>query len=408
MDMHEDIHRASEAYFDGDEFRRYLNAAIQNSRSVSFLVQKRKSRWSNFAEWYDAWSTEAAANHVMRWGVRSRNRIVKEEDLKTLSVAELTYYGTRHQEGEDIILVPPYIAPEHILDVFSDLIERDKPRGGGAIRVTRKWIDDQLPEYELIDALRELYAGVEALVREAHVRAGSTRCAVPTFTRPCVTSDLESSLRCLPPGPISASIDLKTGKVYEVHRRFIPRDDAAMPGLAAKYGLRQSFGHGPVEDIDQRLLMAKTFLENDGFVGTGMYFYQGHEVARIVPFALSSQHPDELAIVHTLETVGATPFDGVMFASESWVNVAGDAGEHDSTMIASPFYDPDPRGGRGEAITIYGFSRQGNTRSLVVRFHRNQTPIAYETLVDSTDARLVPRMLIDPVWRHWASGAHNS
>ncbi|ROS76080.1 hypothetical protein EDF24_1657 [Curtobacterium sp. PhB130] len=34
-----------------NEFRRFLNSAIQNSRGVTFLLQKRKAKWPDFDQW---------------------------------------------------------------------------------------------------------------------------------------------------------------------------------------------------------------------------------------------------------------------------------------------------------------------------------------------------------------------
>lgn len=93
MDLHEDIHRAIEHYLDENEFRRWLNSAIQNSRGVTFLLQKQKARWADFDVWYGGWQDEARKNPVLGWGVAARNRIVKEEDLATLSLKRPGFVG---------------------------------------------------------------------------------------------------------------------------------------------------------------------------------------------------------------------------------------------------------------------------------------------------------------------------
>lgn len=69
MDLHEDIHRAIENYLDENEFRRWLNSAIQNSRGVTFLLQKQKAKWEDFDSWYGEWQDHARGNPVLSWSV---------------------------------------------------------------------------------------------------------------------------------------------------------------------------------------------------------------------------------------------------------------------------------------------------------------------------------------------------
>ena len=118
MDVHEDIHRTIEAYLDANEFRRCLNSAIQNARGVTFLLQKRKAKWSEFDAWYGAWQEDAKRNPILAWSVGARNRIVKEEDLRTLSQARISFYGERLQEAEQVMVVPPTVDVDDILAFY--------------------------------------------------------------------------------------------------------------------------------------------------------------------------------------------------------------------------------------------------------------------------------------------------
>lgn len=193
MDLHEDIHRAVETYLDANEFRRWLNSAIQNSRAVTFLLQKRKAKWPDFDEWYGAWQSDARLNPVLTWGVNSR--IVKEEDLLTFSQAIISYYGERLQEAEDVLTVPPQTTVNDMLLAFAAMSSAGSPGRKGWVRVQRRWVDDQLPEYELISALREMYASVAAVVRRAHSASRVGACLAPAFSRACVTAEFDPGRR---------------------------------------------------------------------------------------------------------------------------------------------------------------------------------------------------------------------
>lgn len=169
MDVHEDIHRAVDDYHEPEEFRRSLNSAIQNARGVTFLLQKRKSKWADFDEWYGAWVAASKQNPVLAWSVLSRNKIVKEEDLKTSSVAEIGVYGPHLKVLEDAFIVPAGTTAEDVMRIIAQpgptgTSEQYGPSSNAdtadtTIRVRRKWIDSGLPHLELVSALREVYRG---------------------------------------------------------------------------------------------------------------------------------------------------------------------------------------------------------------------------------------------------------
>lgn len=409
MDVHEDIHRASESYFDAEEFRRFLNSAIQNSRGVSFLLQKRKSRWSNFDDWYSVWQGEARANEIMSWGVQSRNRIVKEEDLRTLSVAEVTYYGPRLREAEDVIHVPPSFTADDMINVYKDLIARDRPSGPGTIRVSRKWFDDQLPQHELIAALRELYAGVAKLIRVAHEQSGVGVCELGGFRRACVDANMSDAPRCFPLAPPSASIDVATGTIYDVEYGIIEMDEAAAKRSMERYGEPIAFDKGVIDDVPARMAVSKRFLEKDGYAGSVLMFYRGNEVVRGIPLQIPADRPRELVFEHAIEMLGAMAFDGVMFASEMWITrLNARTGNPKKPWAGGPsepneFYDQDPVGGRDEALVVYGLSKDGRARTIAELFRKTSSGYEYRAFIDSDDSKDVPQMLIGPVSRAWGT-----
>lgn len=407
MDVHEDIHRASESYFDAEEFRRFLNSAIQNSRGVSFLLQKRKSRWSNFDDWYSKWQDEARANEVMSWGVQSRNRIVKEEDLRTLSVAEVTYYGPRLREAEEVIPVPPSFTPDDIINIFEDLIARDSPTGTGTIRVSRKWFDDQLPQHELVAALRELYAGVARLIRIAHEQSGIEVCELGGFRRACIDATTSDAPRCFPLAPPSATIDIGTGNIYDVEYGIIEMDESAAQRSLERYGEPLAFDKGVIDDVAARMSMSKVFLEKDGYAGSVLLFYRSNEVVRGIPIRIALDQPRELTIEHAIEMLGALTYDGVMFASETWVTTVNprtggpEKPWKNGSSGPNEFYGKDPLGGRDEALIVYALSRDGRARTMAEFFRRTPAGYEYRPFIDSTDVKDVPPMLLGPVSRAW-------
>lgn len=197
MNVHEDILRTIEAYYGQNEFRRCLNSARQNSRGVTFLLQKRKAKWADFDDWYEGWQAKARALPMMSWTVASRNRVVKEEDLETLSQATISFYNNESHVSEQRKAVNPLLTIEEIIrDVKVQL--NDKPSAwNGWARLRRRWVDDRLPQYKLVTELCESYRGLSKIVQWAHDESRVEVCGATQFERPCVGSRIDAELLCI-------------------------------------------------------------------------------------------------------------------------------------------------------------------------------------------------------------------
>jgi hypothetical protein len=79
------------AYFEPYEFRVNLNSFVQETRNVTFILQKNKKDIPGFEEWYSKWQERMRRDVLMKWAVESRNRITKQGDLETESYSMLTF-----------------------------------------------------------------------------------------------------------------------------------------------------------------------------------------------------------------------------------------------------------------------------------------------------------------------------
>ncbi|MHA6694845.1 hypothetical protein [Homoserinimonas sp. A520] len=399
MDVHEDIHRAAEHYHDQHEFRRYLNSALQNARGVTFLLQKRKAKWQNFDEWYGAWVEQAKLDDVLTWSVRSRNRIVKEEDLATFSVAEVAIYGERLKEAEDVFLAPATASAEDILRIVvgsaprrPDASTSSPPRFNGSLRIFRKWIDSKLPNVELIAALRVVHEGVALIVAEAHRQTGVSACAAPAFARECVTSRIDPGLRCIPPYVHGSNIflDGRTGHVTEPSFAVVEYDPELAALAVQRYGTdRKDFNHGPMNDLEPRLRTSRAMLRSDGFAAQFLMFYRGPKVISFAPVRFSSEQPREVKIQMAIEALNGAKYDGAMLVSEMWLGRGG----KDAEVVIPPIppkkpaersdveyvhYDPDPVGGRREALSVVALSAYEPPRQMLQVFRRTSSGFEFD------------------------------
>ena len=189
-EAHRFWHECLEQYQSPEGFRANLNACIQALRNVTFVLQKEKSLIDGFQDWYAPWQDRMRSDPILRWVVNSRNRIVKEGDLETLSTARATliadYFSAADTTSKDFRPVPTETVdqesnetvtapPRYRLDQIVRMAASGLPRSilqDAALAIERRRVDQALPDYELLDALATAYARLVDLISDAHTRSG--------------------------------------------------------------------------------------------------------------------------------------------------------------------------------------------------------------------------------------------
>ena len=156
-----------------DEFRRSLNTCVTTLRTVTFVLQKNKASIPDFQPWYEKWQERMRQDEVMHWLLVARNYIEKEGDLKTLSVADVTMtidWGMRIYQR---FPVDPFLSTSQIAETVRESVPVEKEKAESALlEVERRWVDVQLPDYEVLDALSYCYSFIAKLVEDAHAQLG--------------------------------------------------------------------------------------------------------------------------------------------------------------------------------------------------------------------------------------------
>ncbi len=166
-------HRAAEAYEDPDEFRTQLNALIQALRNVTFVLQKEQDAIPDFDAWYERWRDIMKEDGVLRWLVQARNVIVKQGDLETHSTATAGIQASWDTPQTRTFDVPPLVPTLAVAAKI--LTEQDIPddvRKQGFLTVERRWVANDLPQWEILDALAHAQGMLTLLVQSAHRQAG--------------------------------------------------------------------------------------------------------------------------------------------------------------------------------------------------------------------------------------------
>jgi hypothetical protein len=166
-------HRAAEAYEDPDEFRTQLNALIQALRNVTFVLQKEQDAIPDFDAWYERWRDIMKEDGVLRWLVQARNVIVKQGDLETHSTATAGIQASWDTPQTRTFDVPPLVPTLAVAaKILSEQDIPDDIRKQGFLTVERRWVANDLPQWEILDALAHAHGMLTFLVQDAHRQAG--------------------------------------------------------------------------------------------------------------------------------------------------------------------------------------------------------------------------------------------
>jgi len=155
-------------YFEPEHFRLSLNNCIQTMRNVTFVLQKTKSEFNNFKNWYGGWQEKLRKDNIMRWLISARNHVVKKGDLSTSSKLRISVVETWFAPPYIEIDAPPFIETEDFIKALAQSMPRNAELKVGLLRAERRWIDEQLNKYELLEALSHVYLMLYELLLDAH------------------------------------------------------------------------------------------------------------------------------------------------------------------------------------------------------------------------------------------------
>ncbi|MDP9154882.1 MAG: hypothetical protein M3O74_11610 [Pseudomonadota bacterium] len=172
-DVHRYWHEAERGYFDPDDFRVAIQTAIQTLRTVTFIVQSNKRFFSNFDPWYNSWQEKLRADPLMRWMVDARNKIEKQGDLETHSFVRAEIMASYYDEGPRMeVPAELFQNPSQLISSIPNEALRNHVFKDGFLRIQRRWVENSLPDHELLDAVGIAYGRIAELVADAHRELG--------------------------------------------------------------------------------------------------------------------------------------------------------------------------------------------------------------------------------------------
>jgi hypothetical protein len=183
-DAHRLWHQAEAAYFDPDGFRLSVHSGIQTLRSVTFILQTHKAAIPHFDQWYGdyidekhgkrgKWQERLHADPLMRWMVEARNRIEKRGDLEATSFIRAEVIASYLDEGPRLdIPATLFQSPRDLLRTIPAGALGEHIKRNGVLRVQRRWVENTLPDYELLDGIAIAFGKLTELAHRIHDGSG--------------------------------------------------------------------------------------------------------------------------------------------------------------------------------------------------------------------------------------------
>jgi hypothetical protein len=385
---HEHWHQVLTAYAEPEAFCFVLNAALAAFRSVTFVLQKEKRTIPGFDGWYTDWQAQMRADPVLRWLATARNHVLKEGDLATHSTARVSIAVDWAEAPVTEFRVSPLASPEEIAQSvdLSDL--PDHLRRAGVLMVDRRWVADDLPEHELVEALAHCYGVYATILCEAHERCGVRMQTFGGEDHKGVhhrSEHIGGRLPCMVMGRDSrtAQLHLGRGEFVWLDRtsRRVTRDEmegeAQFVAAARRYGMTDG---PPLVDAGKDILedarfwheQAQQILTVDKKHDSMSVLFRGDlplEIHRAEPEDQQTKLVIMQDLANQVEALGVT---GLIRTAEVW----------EARMLPADHPDAELRAGeradRGEALVTIAATSDGRTRVYSTRFSRVDGEIVLE------------------------------
>ena len=359
------------AYFNPDGFRLALNNCIQALRSVTFVLQKHKSHFPHFDQWYSLWQRSMGEDAQMKWLVNARNVIVKEGDLETYSEVGAAVIESWYEPPVLVMKVPPFKRTEEIALILSEKLSSAASKELGILRLERRWVDSRLPHHELLEVLSHCFEVLTKLLLDAHgCIAGDSPAEECSWYRQQTTA-----ASAVPPCMIRQESDrtiwlhLSTSRFLRPYQKPM-KLTKEMESIARK---RYKFVEAPKEDLEGAagfeteaktlFQFAKNVLSADGHHGPMAILGYPDGSRHHIPLEMEDRAAKHLIFRQLATYISKTGADSVILINEAWVGTPED--------MARGLYPVDSPS-RREALQLVAANNSGQLFQYTVLFHKDE------------------------------------
>ena len=402
-DAHRLWHKAAASYSDPEDFMTCMNACIQSLRNVTFALQSGKAAMPGFDEWYAGWQRKMKADPFLKWLHDARTRIVHQGDLKTHSVAVAQLIDgylvpQSHEFTVDPLMPTAKIAAQLLATIPPGL------RKHSYLRVERRWIADDLPSCELLDALATAHGTLSMLVNEAHgllvlPNSGEAGQILPGSVLPqACPAQMAGPLPCMISTHETRSlcIQLDSGERLRISRTpFTPQVSSEL--VRERYGTPAGIAPSKCDAKHLRELVQFFFARAtqmflvDGYLIPTVFLVLPHGSVQMLILGPQDRTAKYFMWRSVADTVEQTRADAVFVIAESWM------APYDSQ---TPDRFPSDSPQRIEVVGADGISRYGEQVAFHSQIERKSGAVALRNLVDVFDKET--SFFFEPVRQVWA------
>ncbi|MDW9618318.1 hypothetical protein [Sinorhizobium meliloti] len=382
---------AASEYFEPNRFLLNLQNCITISRTVTFILQKQKSKIEGFDEWYEPHRKRLASDPVMKWALEARNSIEKEGDLKTHSqvrgeIIASYYEGPASEWVPQALFASPQQFYRAIPKAFFDvphIVEN------GTLLIERRWVDEQLPNMEVLEALAHVYGQLATTVADFCNQLGIKPPAWVLDSQPDVMGELAMD-RAL-------YLSMRDGSRVGI-RLFKKQTKIDEKRLKKRYGDQRSKWERIKSVTSFREFcgayfnVARSLMAKDGYHHTFTYLLKGLKVVQII----GTDHPDRASRYVMMRDLAklarVLDADGMMMVSEVWTAKAEDAPSG---------FAADAKN-RGEALSLVATNAEGETYAFTAQIVRKKNKKHKVKRLEPTSVLENPALwILYPFQRMW-------
>jgi hypothetical protein len=180
-DLNHLLNSCQKSYFDPELFRRNINQFLQTARTVTFLIQSNKTDIPDFEDWYiknvqNPWKDDL----LMVWAKDSRNTIEKQGDLELYSTMRASLIYSYLEENDVSLECGREELVSANLKRLVRMAQKKLPSAisdSALVKVERRWVTRTLPDMELLNAIKYVYAQHYAVCVDLELHMGDQELA---------------------------------------------------------------------------------------------------------------------------------------------------------------------------------------------------------------------------------------
>lgn len=383
-DAHKLWHQAEAAYFDPDGFRLAIQNAIQTLRSLTFILQSHKALIPNFTDWYGdyvdekhgkrgKWQERLHADPLMRWMVEARNKIEKRGDLESYSIVRVEIIASYYDDG------PRIDVPAHLFENTEALLKNipnnllgQHIRRNGGVRIQRRWVENTLPDYELLDAVAVYYGKLTELVHDAHRQIGVEPPQTihdedgASFDLPSMGWRFPCMIGHEKPRALTLSLADGAKVEFETKSECVKMDAAEFANLTDRYGSNAFDAMSRAYETDIELAagffsVARAIFLRDGYHRSILLLFRNRKLIRPIEIRVEDVLQRYILMRQLADEVTKSGADGAILIGEAWLARSDEL---------RPYERPADSSARVEGLSLDMVSKDGDPLNCLARIVR--------------------------------------